>query len=62
MPIIMEIDEQVPAAKVDTIQPRVDERQRRLLMGAEARSLGYGGIALVARAAGVSRVTVTAGV
>ena len=31
-------------------------------MAAEARSLGYGGIALVARAAGVSRVTVTAGV
>ena len=30
-------------------------------MAAEARSLGYGGIALVARAAGVSRVTVTPG-
>ena len=31
-------------------------------MGAEARALGHGGIAAVARAAGVSRVTVTAGV
>ena len=58
----MEIDEQVLAAKFDTILPHLDERQRRLLMAAEARSLGYGGIALVARAAGVSRVTVTAGV
>ena len=62
MAIVMEIDEQVLAAKFDTILPHLDERQRRLLMAAEARSLGYGGIALVARAAGVSRVTVTAGV
>ena len=34
--------------------------KRRLTMGAEARVLGHGGIAVVARAAGVSRVTVTA--
>src|ERR1035441_3196950 len=62
MAIVMEIDEQVLAAKFGTILPHLDERQRRLLMAAEARSLGYGGISLVARAAGVSRVTVTAGV
>ena len=31
-------------------------------MGAEARVLGHGGVAVVARAAGVSRVTVSAGV
>ena len=58
----MEIDERVLAAKSGTILPHLDERQRRLLMAAEARSLGYGGISLVARAAGVSRVTVTTGV
>ena len=62
MAIVMEIDERVLAAKFETILPHLDERQRRLLMAAEARSLGYGGISLVARAAGVSRVTVTAGV
>ena len=62
MAIVMEIDEQVLAAKFGTILPHLDERQRRLLLAAEARSLGYGGISLVARAAGVSRVTVTAGV
>ena len=62
MAIVMEIDERVLAAKFDTILPHLDERQRRLLMAAEARSLGYGGISLVARAAGVSRVTVTTGV
>jgi hypothetical protein len=58
----MEIDEQTLAAKFDTILPHLDERQRRLVLAAEARSLGHGGISLVARAAGVSRVTITAGV
>jgi hypothetical protein len=62
MAVVMEIDEQVLAAKFETILPHLDERQRRLLLAAEARSLGYGGVSLVARAAGVSRVTVTAGV
>lgn len=62
MAVVMEIDEQVLAAKFATILPYLDERQRRLLLAAEARSLGYGGVSLVARAAGVSRVTVTAGV
>ena len=50
------------AAKFTALFPHLDERQRRLTMGAEARALGHGGIAAVARAAGVSRVTVTAGV
>jgi hypothetical protein len=62
MAVVMEIDEQVLAAKFGVILPHLDERQRRLLLAAEARSLGYGGISLVARAAGVSRVTVTTGV
>lgn len=62
MAVVMEIDEQVLSAKFEVILPHLDERQRRLLLAAEARSLGYGGISLVARAAGVSRVTVTAGV
>jgi hypothetical protein len=39
----------------------LDERRWRRLLGAEARALGHGGIAAVARAAGVSESTVTAG-
>nr|WP_239341811.1 hypothetical protein [Frankia sp. CiP3] len=31
-------------AKFETIFPYLDERQRRLLMGAEARAFGRGGI------------------
>src|SRR5512140_1949270 len=53
---------QVLAAKFAAIFPHLDERQRRLLMGAEARSLGHGGIRLVARAAGVREATVSLGV
>ena len=50
------------AAKFEAIFPHLDERQRRLLMGAEARALGHGGIRLVARAAGVREATVSLGV
>ncbi|MFY9850331.1 MAG: ISAzo13 family transposase [Trebonia sp.] len=52
---------QILAAKFQAIFPHLDERQRRLLMGAEARSLGHGGIRLVARAARVREATVSLG-
>jgi hypothetical protein len=52
----------VLASKFAAIFPHLDERQRRLLMGAEARALGHGGIRLVARAAGVREATVSLGV
>ena len=41
--------------------PHLDERQRRLLAGAEARALGHGGIRAVARAAGIREATVARG-
>ena len=50
------------ATKFDVIFPHLDERQRRLLMAAEARALGHGGIRAVAQAAGVREATVSAGV
>jgi Rhodopirellula transposase. len=39
------------------VLPHLDERQRRIVVGAEARSLGRGGIAMVARVTGMSRST-----
>ncbi len=54
--------EAVLAAKFETLLPHLDERQRRLAIGPEARSLGHGGIRLVARAAGVREGTVSRGV
>src|SRR5246127_5864213 len=50
------------AAKFQVLVPHLDERQRRLLTGAEARVLGHGGIRLVARAAGVREAMVAQGV
>lgn len=50
------------ATKLEVILPHLDERQRRLLLGAEARVLGHGGIRAVAQAAGVREGTVAAGV
>jgi len=59
---IMVVTREMLAAKFGAIFPHLDERQRRLLMGAEARALGHGGIRLVARAAGVREATVSLGV
>ena len=42
--------------------PHLSERQRRLLLGVEARELGWGGVSSVARVAGVARSTVTVAV
>lgn len=50
------------AVKFAVLFPHLDERQRRLLMAAEARSLGHGGVRAVARAAAVSETTVRKGV
>ena len=59
---VMTVTREMLAAKFEVIFPHLDERQRRLLMGAEARALGHGGIRLVARAAGVREATVALGV
>ena len=54
----MAVDEEVVARKFAAIAPFLDERQRRLWLGVEARESGRGAISAVARAAGVSRPTV----
>jgi transposase len=56
-----EVTAEVLAAKFGAIFPHLDERQRRLLMGAEARVLGHGGIRMVAHAAEVREATVSQG-
>lgn len=42
--------------------PSLDERRRRLVLAAEAMVLGWGGISCVARATGVSRGAIQAGI
>jgi hypothetical protein len=46
------------SARFAAIAPHLNERQRRLWVGAEARALGHGGVSLVARATGLSRPTI----
>jgi len=45
--------------KFAALWPHLDERARRLLAASEARHIGYGGISVVSRACGLSRVTLT---
>jgi hypothetical protein len=47
--------------RIGAVWPHLTERGRRLLLGAEARELGWGGVSAVARVAGVARSTVTVG-
>jgi transposase len=50
------------AARLAGLLPRLNERDRRLALAAEARSWGYGGITAVHRATGVSMPTIRRGV
>ena len=54
----MEVTEAALAGMFDTVMPLLDERQRRVLAGAQAKALGRGGMAVVARSAKMARSTV----
>ena len=54
----MEVTEAALGGMFATVLPLLDERQRRVLAGAQARALGRGGIAVVARSAKMGRSTV----
>ena len=58
---VMDVTAESLAAMFKEIGPHLDERQRRLVMGAQARALGHGGTRFVARAAGVRESTVSLG-
>jgi hypothetical protein len=45
--------------KLNQMWPHLNERSRRMVAGAEALQIGYGGVSLVSRACGLCRVTVT---
>ena len=47
--------------KINRLWPHLDERARRLFAASEARQLGRGGVSVVSRACGLSRVTITKG-
>ena len=49
------------SSKYTALAPALTERSRRLWAATEARALGHGGIALVQRATGISRSTISRG-
>src|ERR1051326_7593649 len=57
MPTLEEIK-----AKFESLRPVMDERMCRLWAAAEARALGDGGISLVAKATGMTRTRIAAGI
>jgi hypothetical protein len=52
------MDKAVIRAKYEALKPELTERSRRLWAATEAKAIGWGGIALVSRATGVSDVTI----
>jgi len=48
--------------KLMRIWPHLNERSRRMMAATEALGLGYGGVSLVSRVCGLSRVTITKGI
>lgn len=57
-----EASDETPPVRFAVLFPRLDERQRRLLMGDEARILGHGGSRAVSQAAEAGGTTVRKGV
>ena len=56
------VDEGTIARRFKLIEGHLDERLRRLVAAAEAKAVGVGGVSMVARATGVSRRAIRAGV
>jgi len=57
----MDDDESKIAEKYEALRDVMDEQLRRLWAATEARALGYGGVSTVARAVGLTRPTIAAG-
>src|SRR5271156_4964551 len=55
------IDGTLIRSRFEAMGARLDERERRLFCAAEARSVGYGGVSVVARATGIARSTINRG-
>ena len=59
---ISRVMEEIIATKYQALSGVLTERQRRLWAASEAESLGHGGVAIVFRATGISRVTINRGI
>ena len=48
--------------RISIMMPVLNERQKRRMLAVEAKTLGHGGIRLVAEIAGVAKTTIIAGI
>jgi transposase len=55
-------DEIALRTRISTILDELNERQKRKYLAAEAKAIGYGGVTIVSRISGISRVTITQGI
>jgi transposase len=55
-------EEEAIRHRFDLLAPHLDERTRRLMAGAEAQTIGFGGISMVARGTGMSRQAISRGI
>lgn len=55
------MEEATIRAKYEALKPELTERSRRLWAATEAKAIGWGGMALVSRAIGISNVTIWRG-
>ena len=46
-------------ARIESVLPMLDERQKRIYLAAEAKSIGWGGITIISKLASVSRKTIS---
>jgi transposase len=56
----MELEDSI-RQNLSTLWPHLGERERRLVAACHARQIGHGGVSIVSRACGLSRVTITKG-
>ena len=58
----MNINEKLLKEKIDSIIPYLNEKQKRLMVAAEATSLGYGGITIIKKETGIARSRIHRGI
>jgi hypothetical protein len=58
----LSVSDQIIQTRIQRVLPHFDEHQRRLYLGAEAESLGWGGKSKISKFSGVCRDSIARGV
>ena len=58
----LSVSDQIIYSRIHRVLPHLDELQRRLYLGAEADSLGWGGKSKISKLSGVCRASIAQGI